>query len=331
MEILRFFGQILQTIFGVTLPEQAAEGAHLVDDLYNAIMLLSVIGFFGFVAVMVFFIIRYHKTQNDKSAYIPHNALAETIWTVVPTIIFVGIAVWGIWAFQEKDRAPADSMTIKVTGKQWFWEFKYLSPEDGLDFTTTEVMYVPIGKTVVTDMTATDVLHSFYIPSFRVKKDTVPGMRSSVVFKATKEGDFPIFCTEYCGTSHSRMTATVRVVSQERFDKWMNYQLEQVRFLKTASPAERGAKLVVGKGCTSCHGLTDKVVIGPSFKGLWGKERKFIDGSSLTADAEYIRESILMPQAKIVEGFAGVKMNSFQGQVTEEEIDDIIEYIKTVN
>lgn len=321
--------EILQKIFGGTLPEQASANAHLVDDLYNVIMLLSIVGFFGLMGVMTYFIVRYHKSNNDKSAYIPHNALAETIWTVIPTIIFVATAVWGLWAFYETEKVPENAMVVKVTGKQWMWEFGYTN-DAGYDFTVPEVMYIPIDTPIVTDMTSTDVIHSFYVPSFRVKRDTVPGMRSKVTFTATKLGDFQIFCTEFCGASHSKMRGVVRVVTKERFNRWLNYEVEQKKFLAEAKPWQRGSKLFSSKGCTSCHAVDDKVVIGPGLKGLYGKNREFESGSPVQANAEYIRESILNPQAKIVRGYTAAKMNSFAGQLSETEIDDIIAYIKTL-
>lgn len=321
--------EILQKIFGGTLPEQASANAHLVDDLYNVMMLLSIVGFFGLMGVMTYFIIRYHKSNNDKSAYIPHNILAETIWTVIPTIIFVATAVWGLWAYYEVEKVPENAMVVKVTGKQWMWEFGYKN-DAGYDFTVPEVMYIPIDTPIVTDMTSTDVIHSFFIPSFRVKRDTVPGMRSKVTFTATKLGDFQIFCTEFCGASHSKMRGTVRVVTKERFNRWLNYEVEQKKFLAEAKPWQRGSKLFSSKGCTSCHAVDNKVIIGPGLKGLYGKNREFESGSPVEANAEYIRESILNPQAKIVRGYTAAKMNSFAGQLSETEIDDIIEYIKTL-
>ena len=208
--MMRLIGDVLQTIFGVTLPEQASTNAYLIDDLYNAVMLLSFVGFFGLMGVMTFFIIRYHRSQNEKSAYIPHNALAETIWTVVPTIIFVGIAIWGLWGFFKAEKVPENAYKINVTGKQWMWTFTY--NDNGKEMSIPNTMYIPVDTPIVLEMTATDVLHSFFVPSFRVKRDTVPGMTSRVTFTATKKGDFDIYCTEFCGTSHSKMRGIVRVV-----------------------------------------------------------------------------------------------------------------------
>ncbi len=316
---------LLYKLFGFSLPEQASTKAHLVDDLYSVVMILSIMGFVGLMAAMTFFVIRYHKSNNDKSAYIPHNALAETIWTVIPTIVFVGIAVWGLWAYFDMHKVPENAYKIKVTGKQWMWEFTY--DKDGKEASVTNVMYVSVNTPVVLDMTSVDVLHSFYVPSFRIKRDTVPGMRSQTTFEATKEGDYKIFCAEFCGTSHSKMRGIVRVVSKKRFDKWLNFEIKEANI---SDPIELGARLYARKGCASCHSIDGSTIVGPSLKGIWGAERNFEDGSKLTADAEYIRESIIKPQAKIVKGFTGARMNSFAGQLEEKDIDHLIEFLKTL-
>lgn len=316
--------EILHTLLGWNMPERASANAYLVDDLYYFVFILSIVGFFGLVGVMLFFIVRYHKSNSKESAYIPHNALAETIWTVIPTIIFLGIAFWGLWAFYENEKIDKNAMEIKVTGKQWLWEFTY--NKDGKEAALADVMYVPINKPVHLNMTSVDVLHSFFVPSFRIKRDTVPGMRSKLNFTATKIGDFKVFCTEYCGTSHSKMGATIRVVSQKRFDKWLDRQIAEANI---SDPVALGARLFVRKGCVSCHSSGNSVKIGPGLANLWGKKREFNEGPSVIADADYIRESILMPSAKVVKGYPN-KMNSFAGQLSEKEIDYLIEYIKTL-
>lgn len=319
-----FISEILALLFGFTLPDRAAKQAYLIDDLYNSVMLLSVIGFFGLMAVMVFFVIRYHRSQNDKSAYIPHNALAETLWTVIPTIIFIGIAVWGVWAFYERESVPEDAMVVKVTGKQWLWEYTY--EKDGKQFSTLDTMYLPVNKPVLLDMTSTDVIHSFYVPSFRTKRDTVPGMKTGYSFTPTMRGDFKVFCAEYCGTKHSEMRGTIRVVSEERFNKWLDRQIKEANI---TDPVELGARLFSRKGCTTCHSVGGERIIGPPLNGFVGTEREFSDGTTAVANAEYIRESILKPNAKVVKGYPA-RMNSFAGQLSEKEIDYIIEYLKTL-
>lgn len=321
---MRFLGDILQAIFGFSLPEQASTQAYLIDDLYNAIMLLSFVGFFGFMAVMTFFIVRYHRSQTNKSAYIPHNALAEIIWTVVPTVLFLGIAVWGLWGFLKAEQVPDNAYKIHVTGKQWQWQFTY--KHDDKEMSVPHVMYIPVNTPIVLDMTSQDVLHSFFIPSFRVKRDTVPGMTTRINFTATRTGDFKIYCTEFCGTSHSKMRGTVRVVSQKRFDKWLNREIAEANI---TDPVELGAR-VFTNNCASCHSSDSNIIIGPGFAGLYGKKRDFEKADSVTADEAYIRESILNPNAKRVIGFEGKQMNAFGGILSEQDIRYVTEYIKTL-
>jgi cytochrome c oxidase subunit 2 len=187
-------------------------------------------------------------------------------------------------------------------------------------------MYVPVNTPIRLKMTSMDVLHSFFVPSFRVKRDNVPGMYSYVNFTPTKKGDFKVYCTEFCGTDHSRMRAVVRVVSKERFMKWLDGEFEGSRDKK---PAEIGADLYEAN-CASCHNTSDKKKIGPGFAGLYGKKRNFSNADSVVADDAYIRESIIAPMSKLVVGFEGGGMNSFAGQLNDEDIKNLIEFIKTL-
>lgn len=321
---MNFIFDVLQKIFGFTLPEQASSKAHLVDNIYNAIMLLSVVGFIGLMGAMVYFVVRYHHTQNDKSAYIPHDSRLETLWTVIPTILFVGIAIWGLVAYYDHTEIPKNAYKIKVTGKQWAWEFEY--DYQGKKFSTLNKMYIPVDVPVVLEMTSVDVIHSFFVPSFRVKKDVVPGMRTHVAFTANKLGDIRVYCTEFCGTSHSAMLATIKVVRQNHFDRWARREAKEANI---TDPVELGARLFNRKGCTSCHSIDGTRIVGPSLNGIWGREEEMQDGSKVTADADYIRESILAPQAKVVKGYPN-SMNSFAGQLSEKEIDALIEFLKTL-
>lgn len=320
---MRFIGDILQKIFGFTLPEQASTKAYLVDDLYNFVMILSIVGFIGLMTAMTFFIIRYHRTQSEKSAYIPHSALAETLWTVIPTILFVGIGIWGVWAYVAAEKVPENAYKINVTGKQWLWEFRYTS--NGKQFETTDVMYVPVNTPVLLEMTSIDVLHSFYVPSFRVKRDTVPGARSRINFTATRKGDFKVFCAEYCGTSHSRMRGTIRVVSKERFEKWVNREIKEANI---TDPVELGSR-VFSRNCATCHSVGENRIIGPGLGNKWGQTREFSNADPVVFNEEYVRESIIAPNNKVVKGYPA-KMNSFAGILSEKEIDYLVEYIKTL-
>lgn len=330
--MFEFLDNLLSIFWGVSLPDAASEKAHLVDSLFNFVLAISIVGFFGLMGVMTYFIVRYHRSQNEKSAYIPHNATAETIWTVIPLIIFVGISVFGLFEYFKMNEVPDNAYKINVTGKRWVWEFTYKEadpkkPGAMMEFSQTDVMYVPVNKPILLEMTAphNDVIHSFYVPSFRVKRDTVPGMKSYINFTATKKGDFKIFCTEFCGTSHSRMRGIVRVVSQERFDEWKNREFKEANI---TDPVELGYR-VYSKNCATCHSTGDNKVIGPGFKGLWSKKREFNAGDAVVADANYIRESILYPGKKVVKNYDN-KMNAFLGVLSDKEIDNVIEYIKTL-
>ena len=312
------------SLFAFSLPEAASSIAHKVDGLYNFIYGLSLIGFVLLMGVIAYFLIKFRrKTPHDKTAYLPGNTTLEVIWTAIPTIIFVAIAIWGWVVFQEMEKIPNADEKISLTARKWSWEFTYQNNES--HFKSPDLI-VPVGKSIVLEMVSEDVIHSFYVPSFRVKKDIVPGLTTRTWFSASKEGEYRLYCAEYCGTSHSRMTGMVKVVSLEEYDKW-----KQGQFNSQNAPAplhELGRKVYELKGCNACHGLDEKPMLGPSFAALWGAKREFSEGPALDqANEEYIRESILDPKAKIVKGYPPV-MNSYQGALSEEEIKQLIAFLK---
>ncbi len=312
----------LATLFDSTLPEQASNHASAVDSLYNFIMWLSWIGLIGLMAAMVYFMVKYkRRTENDETAYITHNHKLEFIWSFIPMLIFIGIGIWGWRVYSQMQRAPEDSMTVYVTGRQWQWSYQY---QNGVEI--ADDLVIPVGTNVSLDMTSTDVIHSFYVPSFRVKKDVVPGMRTKLWFNAIKTGEFRIFCAEFCGTAHSRMYGYVKVLSKEDYKTWMDKKAYEKKHAKK-SLADMGKDLYGKKGCTTCHSTDGSAKIGPTLKGLWERKRVLEDGSSVVADADYLRESILTPKTKVVKGFAP-RMPPYQGQLTEDEINQIIEFIK---
>ncbi len=317
-------------IFGfisdILLPESASSTAPEVDKLFVFITVISLIGFVGLMWTMIVFIKKYiRRTEYQKTSKLAHHNTLEAIWMIIPAIIFVGIALWGWYIYHKLDNPPPNAKIFHVIGKQWSWDFAYSYKDKTIK--THNNLYVPVDENVVLDMTSTDVVHSLFIPNFRVKKDVLPGMRTQVWFKATKPGKYPILCTEYCGTKHSKMLATVHVLRKSEFILWANKEsggAEGISF------AELGKKLYAAKGCDSCHTVDGTPDIGPSLKDLWGMPREFQDGSKLEAvDAEYIRESLMEPKAKLVVGFKP-KMNSFQGQLTEEEVTQLIEYIRSL-
>jgi len=317
---------MLENLFSFMLPEQASTSGHYTDDIFYVLMGLSVISFIILIGVIIFFLIRYkRRKEGEKTGNFTESHAIEIFWIVIPTIVFVAIAIWGWQAYRVLEYPPKDAYVVQVTAKQWSWEFGHTYGDK--EVKNTADLYVPVGRPVALEMTSLDVVHSFFVPAFRIKKDVVPGMKTRVWFEAKHTGDFDVYCTEFCGTAHSRMLAKIHVMEAGEFDSWL---AQQASASTSESPAVKGAKLYESKGCNSCHTVDGEDDIGPSFKGIYGHSVKFSDGTSLAAvDDVYIRESILNPKAKIVEGYKP-KMNSFEGQITEEEISYIIEYIKTL-
>lgn len=307
---------------GFWQPIQASNFAEELDWLYNLIVWVTGLTVVGVVATMALFVIKYRvKSRVGTGAadnQIDHNTPLEITWSVIPLAFFIPIFVWGLEGFADMHTPPKDVLEIKATAQKWNWEFTYPSGD------SDRFLHVPIGRDVRVLIESRDVLHSLSIPAFRVKQDAVPGRYTDLWFRATKTGKFPIFCTEYCGTSHSDMLSEVTVESQEAYDKYMG----TLGFDPTEPPEKRGEKIYTAK-CATCHSIDGTPKVGPTWKGLFGSQRTFVDGGSQTADENYMRESILEPNAHIVQGFTPA-MPTFQGQLDDQELSDLIAYIKSV-
>lgn len=302
------------------MPPVGSKIAGEVDNLYSFLLAASLISCVILIGGMLFFILKYkRKTNTDKTAYISHNTFLEFLWSFIPLVIFLAVFGWG-WSIYHKMRSfPEDSLEIAVMGSQWKWDITYKNGK-----TTTNEFVVPVGKPVKLVLGATDVIHSFYIPSLRIKQDAVPGRYTALGFVAEKIGEYQAFCTEFCGAAHSGMLAKMKVVPVAEFEAWLQEN-------DGALPLEKqGEKLVTSKGCVGCHSVDGSAKVGPSFKGLMGRKVSWDDGSTGVTDENYIRESILAPNAKVVKGFAKGVMPTFQGQITEDEIKSIIEYMKVL-
>lgn len=306
------------------MPTKGTEIAGHVDNLYGFLVVVSTISCAILIGGMIYFSLKYkRRTATDKTAYITHDTRLEVLWSVLPLIIFLFVFAWGWLIYHDMRTMPKDALEIHVIGKQWAWTSEY---KNGVK--SNEVV-VPVNTNVKLILSAEDVIHSFYVPSFRIKQDAVPGRYTALWFNADKLGDFHVFCTEFCGTSHSGMITKLRVLSQTDFDKWLTEEAD-VGMLPIT---ERGAKIFKTRACASCHNAaTDVKLVGPGFLKLFGKENhEMEDGSKVTADENYIRESILNSQAKIVKGFGPRSaMPAFQGQLSEGELTALIEYIKTL-
>ncbi len=303
------------------MPEQGTEIAKQVDNLYGFLVVVSFISCAILIGGMIYFVMKYkRKSENDKTAYITHDTRLEVLWSVVPLIIFLVVFAWGWVIYHDMRTMPKDALEVHVTGKQWAWTAEY---KNGVK--ATEIV-VPVNKDVKIILASEDVIHSFYVPSFRIKQDAIPGRYTAVWFKATKLGEFHVFCTEYCGTSHAAMITKLKVVTQDEFDKWLIEESE----IGLLPIAQRGAKIFQTRACASCHNVDNPAAkVGPSMFKRWGTEAALLDGSKVAFDENYLRESILNPQEKIAAGFPKPSpMPSFQGQLSESELSAIIEYIK---
>lgn len=287
------------------------------DSLYKFLLVSSLISCVLLIGGMIYFVTKYRrKTDNDKTPYISHNSFLEFLWSFIPLVLFLIMFAWGWQIYHDMRNPPANAKEIHVYGQQWLWQFEY---KNGKKLNNEFV--VPVGVPIKLIMTSKDVLHSFYVPSFRIKQDVVPGRYSTLWFQAEKLGEFHVFCTEYCGIDHSRMLAKLKVVPQADYEKWLAEN--------DALAGSPGAGLYNDKGCVACHSLDGSPKVGPSFKGLFGKKRPIEDGPEVIADENYIRESIVNPTAKTAKGFPKGVMPSFQGQLSEEDLTAVIEFIKS--
>lgn len=321
------------------LPIAGTEIAAKWDTLYFFLFWVSVFFFILTVGGMVYFAFRYRHSKGAKSKYITGNIALEVIWTIIPTVLLLVIFGWGYMVYNDMTRAPSDAMEIRVLGKQWNWVFQY---EDGKQ--TSGEFFVPVNKPVKLVMTSEDVLHSFFIPNFRIKQDVVPGMYTTVWFEAKVTGQHQVFCTEYCGTAHSGMLAKAVVLDEKQWADWKRGKkigpvpeagatMGQTKLTSATetggSLAEQGKALMASKGCIACHSDDGTQKIGPTYKGIYGHKVELADGSSVEVDDNYIRESIENPQAKVVKGFNPV-MPTYKGMLKEEEINAVIAYIKSL-
>ncbi|MDM5271909.1 cytochrome c oxidase subunit II [Sulfurovum sp. zt1-1] len=289
----------------------------------NTAMLLLVVG------LILFFILRYHhsRVQPKEIRNIKDHIPLEIAWTVIPTIILFVIFYYGYSAFRQLRTMPQDAFIVDVLGKRWSWTFTYPNGK------RTAELYIPVGENIKLRLHApeNDVLHSFYVPAFRVKEDVVPGRVNHLWFKITEAGRYDVQCAEYCGTRHSYMLSKVEAMDKDAFDTW--YASDKLSPHDESAPkGGEGEILYKTLGCASCHSLDGSIIVGPSFKGLFGSMVKVMtDGKprELTANEAYIRDSVRTPAKDVVEGFPVGIMPNLSDQINEEQMNAIIAFIKT--
>jgi len=299
------------------------------DDAFVVIIGISVIFLVGITAAMLWFTYRYSNKRNPVATQIHGSNTLEIIWTVIPTILVLGMFYYGWAGYQPMIKAPDDAMNIKATARMWSWLFEY---ENGIK---TDTLYIPKDKAVTLDMVSPDVIHSLYIPAFRVKEDIVPGKENKMWFIGTKEGSYELFCTEYCGLSHSYMFTEVKVMPVDEFNAWYTRMADNAvqDSTKPVVPGAKGKQLVQVNGCIACHSLDGSKLIGPTFRGVYGHNVVVVtDGKEreITVDDEYIKRSIYEPNADVVKGYIQGQMISYKEQLSDDEVAEIIEYLKTL-
>ena len=288
------------------------------DLLYGFIF--AVCAFFTVLvaALVVYFTIKYRRRQPDDVGADIHGSLSlELTWTFIPLVLSMVMFAWGASLFFRLATPPANAMELFVVGKQWMWKVQH--PEGVREINE---MHVPLGRPVRITLGSEDVLHDYSIPAFRVKMDAVPGKLTTLWFEATTAGRYHIFCAEYCGTKHSGMIGEVIVMPPQDYEAWL------AGGRSTGTAAQNGERLFSDLACVTCH-KSDSTGRGPSLLGVFGSQVELTDGRKVTADENYLRESIMNSQAKIVKGYQGI-MPAFQGMVSEENLMQLIAYIRTL-
>jgi len=315
------------------IPDQASSVSSDVDLFFLFMVLVS--GFFSLLiaGLIIYFAIRYRDTRPSAEARRTDDIqdptthghgeapiVLEIVWTAIPFAITMVMFAWGTSLFFTLSRPPAGAMQINAVGKQWMWKFQH--PEGVREI---NALHVPIGQNVKLTMGSEDVIHSFFVPAFRVKQDVVPGRYTQAWFRATKTGTFHLFCAEYCGTQHSGMIGWVTVMEPNEYEAWL---AGGGAATGGQTLAQSGERLFSERACNTCH-LPNGEGRGPSLVGLLGKTVKLEGGGSVVADESYVRESILNPAAKIVAGYSP-QMPTFQGQLTEEQLLELIAYVRSL-
>jgi cytochrome c oxidase subunit 2 len=291
-----------------------------VDLAFKVIFGIGIFFLVGITTVMIFFVIRYRKKNHPKAVQIKDNNVLEITWTVIPLLLVLLMFYVGYVGFIPQTRIPADAMPVKVIGKMWAWSFVYEGDKE------SPILVVPINKPVRLNLYSPDVIHSLYIPAFRIKQDIVPGKDNAMWFIAGQEGEYEILCTAYCGLRHSYMESKVKVVTEDEFKSWL-------KSVPSASTEPEGLSIIKKNACNGCHSLDGSKLVSASFKGLFGKTETVItDGKErqITVDEAYLKTSIYEPDKDLVKGLPKGVMKTYKGLITEEELNKVIDYIKTI-
>jgi cytochrome c oxidase subunit 2 len=310
-------------------PQQASNFVAGVDLAFMIILGVSIFFLIALTVIMLVFIRKYRKEKHPKAVQNEGNNKLEALWTGIPLVLVLVMFYFGWMGWKPMKNPPDDAMRVTAIARRWNFRFEY---ENGK---FSDSLIVPINEPVILDLVALDVLHSLYIPAFRVKEDMVPGQDKVMWFIPGTPGEFDLFCTEYCGLQHSYMFTGVKVVPKEEFDAWMTDTTAVTAVVDTElSLADQGWQVLTKNGCNACHSSDGSKIIGPSYLGGWGGTRTVISGREelqVTVDEAYIKRSIFDPDAEVVKGFNKGQMLPYEGMVTDAEVELIIEYLKALN
>lgn len=312
----------MEKFFAARAGRLAAE----VDSVFLLIFLIGLFFFFITQGALIWFAVRYRRKKREEEAetpYITGNRLLETVWVVLPSLLVLAIFIYGYLVFRDIRTPPVGAAEINVTARQWLYTFRY---PDGRQ--SVNEVRVPVGKPVKFLMISQDVIHGFYLPEFRVKQDILPGRYTFLWLEPDKPGRYDIYCTQYCGAGHSTMRAVMIVMPEQEYRDWLAGKADKEK--SAAMPLWRKGEELSGKaGCLACHSIDGAAKIGPTWKGLYGHKAELADGTTLTADDNYLRESIYEPNARVVKGFQPI-MPTYKGQLSDDDVTAIIAYIKTL-
>lgn len=309
---------------GGAFQEAASRSAVQIDAVFLFIAAVSLFFFFLVEGLLIYFAVRYRRRKaHDEwaTSEVKGHTVLEIVWVIIPSLVVIAFFVYGYMVYEDVTRPAPGSGDVNVVARQFFFEFRH---PDG----RTEVgeLRVPAGKPVRLVMTSRDVIHGFFVPAFRIKQDVLPGQYTYLHLQPDKEGTYDIFCAEYCGVGHSTMRAKLLVMPPGEYAKWAAAGTAAQAALP---PSEKGKALLGKYGCLGCHSTDGTVKVGPTFKGLYGSGVSLADGRTVTADEGFLKESIVDPGAAIVKGFPNV-MPTFKGQLSDDDIAAIIDYLKTL-
>jgi len=296
-------------------PTAASSISGWVDALYIFLLLVSATMSGLIFTLVAIFAIKYRKRPGRHAEQIEGSTMLELTWSIIPFGVMLVFFVWGALIFFREHTPPQNADEVYTVAKQWMWKFEHMQGQREIN-----ELHVPVGRDIKMIMTSQDVIHSFYVPAFRVKQDVLPGRYTTIWFRATKPGTYHLFCAEYCGTQHSGMVGSVVVMEPRDYEAWMSGAGSQPL-------AVTGQALFSQLGCITCHRSDNTQGRGPTLLGMYGKPVLLEDGRTVVADENYVRESILEPAAKVVKGFSPV-MPTFQGQLSDEQLNSLVAYIK---